>query len=85
MEATAYSLPLKCLLVHVWKSHHSCSCKHFFTFISLQSPADLCGKIEKGDEVVQVDQKTVVGISQPENSHCGRYLIGRYLATRKQW
>lgn len=74
MEATAYSLPLKCLLVHVWKSHHS------FTFIPSQSPADLCGKIEKGDEVVQVDQKTVVGISQPEKSHCGKYL-----ATRKLW
>ena len=26
----------------------------------LQSPADLCGKIEKGDEVIQVNHQTVV-------------------------
>eukprot|EP00105_Crassostrea_gigas_P036583 XP_019920731.1 PREDICTED: connector enhancer of kinase suppressor of ras 2-like isoform X3 [Crassostrea gigas] len=34
---------------------------HVIGDIRGRSPADLCGKIEKGDEVVQVDQKTVVG------------------------
>ncbi|XP_056014054.1 uncharacterized protein LOC125676006 isoform X3 [Ostrea edulis] len=34
---------------------------HIIGEVKDRSPADLCGKIEKGDEVVQVDQKTVVG------------------------
>ncbi|XP_022289040.1 connector enhancer of kinase suppressor of ras 2-like isoform X2 [Crassostrea virginica] len=34
---------------------------HVIGEVKDRSPADLCGKIEKGDEVVQVDQKTVVG------------------------
>ncbi|XP_061167502.1 CNK3/IPCEF1 fusion protein-like isoform X2 [Saccostrea echinata] len=34
---------------------------HVIGEVKDRSPAGLCGKIEKGDEVVQVDQKTVVG------------------------
>lgn len=29
-------------------------------FVVLQSPADMCSKIEKGDEVLQVNGQTVV-------------------------
>ena len=31
-------------------------------FFYLQSPADLCGKIEKDDEVIQVNYQTVVSM-----------------------
>ncbi len=33
---------------------------HFSVLMYLQSPSDLCGKVEEGDEVVQVNYQTVV-------------------------
>ena len=36
---------------------------HIIEGIKDQSPSDLCGKVEEGDEVVQVNYQTVVSIS----------------------
>ena len=35
---------------------------HYIRVVEDQSPADLCGKIEEGDEVIQVNYQTVVSV-----------------------
>ncbi|KAK3096777.1 hypothetical protein FSP39_003211 [Pinctada imbricata] len=56
--ATIRKKPGEELGMHILSSYYGV---HVIGAIKDMSPADLCRKIEKGDEVVQVNQKTVVG------------------------
>jgi len=57
------------LCIHVYFSNHLQSTKLTnAAYLIWQSPADICGKIEEGDEVVQVNYQTVVSGSNFQNS-----------------
>ncbi|XP_021380068.1 uncharacterized protein LOC110467307 isoform X2 [Mizuhopecten yessoensis] len=57
-QATIRKKPGEELGMHIQSSYYGI---HVIGGIKEMSPADLCGKIEKGDEVIQVNHKTVVG------------------------
>ncbi|XP_052808518.1 uncharacterized protein LOC128237217 isoform X2 [Mya arenaria] len=58
--ATIRKKPGEELGMHILSSYYGV---HVISGIKDMSPADLCGKIEKGDEVIQVNQQIVAGWS----------------------